>query len=252
MTTKLAARRASAVLATVVAAIGLSACGQSLSELGRGPQLSVIQDPRETMPEANVISMPMPEKPQVQRGKNSLWQTGSTTFFADQRAAKKGDILTVTIDIKDEARLKNETDRARVSGESAGVPRLFGVESSIAKLGSGVDPSKMVEIQSRSTTSGSGEITRNETIRLKVAAIVTEVLPNGNLAISGKQEIRVNHELRELRISGVIRPQDISSSNTVTYDQIAEARISYGGRGTLSDVQRPSYGQELYNVIMPF
>lgn len=243
--------RIRAVSAVILSAVALSAC-QSLSEIGRGPQFSAIQDPRESMPEANVISMPMPEKPVVERGRNSLWATGSTTFFADQRAAKRGDILTVTIDIKDEARLKNETERERTSSETAGVPRLFGLETKAADLVTGMDASRLVELQSGTSTQGSGSINRNETIRLKVAALVTEVLPNGNLAISGKQEIRVNSELRELRISGVIRPQDISSSNTVTYDQIAEARISYGGRGTVSDVQKPSYGQELYNVIMPF
>jgi len=243
--------RIRAVSAVILSAASLGAC-QSLSEVGRGPQLSAIQDPRESMPEANVISMPMPEKPVVERGKNSLWQTGSTTFFADQRAARRGDILTVTIDIKDEARLNNETERERTTSETAGVPRLFGLETKAADLVPGMDPSRLVELQSGTSTQGAGSINRNETIRLKVAALVTEVLPNGNLAISGKQEIRVNSELRELRISGVIRPQDISSANTVTYDQIAEARISYGGRGTVSDVQKPSYGQELYNVIMPF
>jgi len=243
--------RIKAVSAVLLSAASLGAC-QSISEIGRGPQLSAIQDPRETMPEAKVISMPMPERPVVERGKNSLWQQGSTTFFADQRAAKRGDILTVTIDIKDEARLKNETERERTTSETAGIPRLFGLETKAADLIPGMDASRMVEMQSGTSTQGAGSINRNETIRLKVAAFITDVLPNGNFAIAGKQEIRVNHELRELRISGVIRPQDISSGNTVTYDQIAEARIAYGGRGTVSDVQQPSYGQQLYNVVMPF
>jgi flagellar L-ring protein FlgH len=81
---------------------------------------------------------------------------------------------------------------------------------------------------------------------------VTQVLPNGNLVVQGRQELRVNFEVRELQITGVIRQQDISSTNTVSYTKLAEARISYGGRGQLTDVQQPRYGQQLLDIIAPF
>jgi flagellar L-ring protein precursor FlgH len=82
--------------------------------------------------------------------------------------------------------------------------------------------------------------------------VVTDRLPNGNFVIAGRQEVRVNSELRELRIAGVIRPEDISSRNTIDYFKVAEARIAYGGRGTISRVQKPRYGQRLYEFVVPF
>jgi flagellar L-ring protein precursor FlgH len=89
-------------------------------------------------------------------------------------------------------------------------------------------------------------------VTLRVAATVAQVLPNGNLVVTGRQQVRVNSELRDLSVGGVIRPQDIASDNTVRHDRLAEARIAYGGRGTISDVQRPRLGQELLDIILPF
>ena len=141
----------------------------------------------------------------------------------------------------------------RTNNEKAGLPNFFGLESRLpAILPDAVDPSSLVDLDSSSTSSGNGTIQRNERIAMRVAAVVTQVLPNGNFVIAGRQEVRVNYELREMRIAGVIRPEDISNANTIEYDKIAEARITYGGRGQITDVQQPRYGQQVLDVILPF
>lgn len=231
-------------LALVLAASGCARVGS----IANGPAMSGVANPAD-MAETRSVSMPMPAPEPVFQHRNSLWKSGATSFFRDQRAAREGDILTVLVDIKDNARLRNETSRERKAKENAAAPQLLGLES---RLGGVVDLDAGIGLTSDSKTSGSGSVNRNESINLRVAAVVTRRLPNGNLVISGKQEIRVNSELRELVIAGVIRPEDISSQNTVTYDQIAEARISYGGRGTISDVQRPRYGQEVADIVLPW
>jgi flagellar L-ring protein precursor FlgH len=184
---------------------------------------------------------------------NSLWRQGSRTFLRDQRAASVGDLVTVLVSIQDEADMENSTKRGRDNSESMGIPNLLGLESSFGRLfPSGFDPSKAVSASSASDVNGTGTLKRSEQINLRVAATVSQVLPNGNLVVVGRQQVRVNQELRDLQVGGIIRPQDIGSDNTVRHDRLAEARIAYGGRGTISDVQRPRYGQELLDIILPF
>ncbi|WP_207476461.1 flagellar basal body L-ring protein FlgH [Arenibaculum pallidiluteum] len=236
----------------LVCAMALSACNatQRIADIGSGPRLSTIQNPQ-TQAGYTPVSLPMPAPVVGTREPNSLWRAGSRAFFKDQRAARVGDILTVTIDIKDSAKIDNETERTRSGSESLGVPNLLGFEQSIARR-LNADPANAVDMSTDSATKGTGSVTRQESITLQVAALVTDVLPNGNLVIQGRQEVRVNFELRELTIAGVIRPEDIGSDNRVSYEKIAEARISYGGRGQITDVQQPRYGQQLFDIIMPF
>jgi flagellar L-ring protein precursor FlgH len=164
-----------------------------------------------------------------------------------------GDLVTVLVSIQDEADMENSTKRNRDNSESMGIPNLLGLESSYARLfPSGFDPNKMVSANSSSDVNGTGTLKRSEQINLRVAATVSQVLPNGNLVVVGRQQVRVNQELRDLQVGGIIRPQDIGSDNTVRHDRLAEARIAYGGRGTISDVQRPRYGQEVLDIILPF
>lgn len=235
-----------------------------LSYIGSPPPLSKIEDPtgkRDYKPVA--LPMPTPEPASFQP--NSLWRPGSRQFFKDQRAAKIGDILTVTVAIADKAKLSNSTTRQRDNSENADFPKLLGLEAlssptsnilrnraPIDKLFPGVDTTNAVDVGSTSNSQGKGTVQRDESINLKVAAIVTQILPNGNLVISGRQEVRINHEVRELLISGVVRPADITATNMINHSQIAEARISYGGRGVISDVQQPRYGQQIFDVIFPF
>lgn len=239
--------------------VALSATGCSrLDHIGKPPSMSAIDQSPETMPEAQNVSLPMPipppEQPRVGAEKASLWSNNSTALFSDQRAKNVGDILTVTINISDRARLQNETSRSRNSAEDMGIPRLGGLETLIGDIlpGDNPDTSILADFGSNSSTSGTGQINRDEDIELKVAAVVSDMMPNGNMVIAGRQEVRVNFELRELRVAGVIRPQDIKPDNSVDYDRIAEARIAYGGRGHITDMQQPRYGQQVYDILMPF
>ena len=171
-------------------------------------------------------------------------------FFKDQRAAQVGDIVTILVGMNDTANMKNATTATRNSGETAGLANFFGMESLLPKTIA--DPSKLLNVNSTNNNGGTGQIQRNETVTVRLAGVVTQVLPNGNLVVSARQEFRVNNELRELQVTGVIRPQDIASDNTVHHDRMAEARITYGGRGELTTVQHPRWGQQLMDILMPW
>lgn len=242
------------LMAVTTLAASLGACGaiNRIESIGAPPALAAINNPNAS-PGYKPVSMPMPAPEHVVYQPNSLWRSGSRAFFRDQRASKIGDILTVLINITDSAKVNNATKRSRTNSESAALPNFLGLESQLSKvLPEAVDPSALVNATSDGSSAGNGSVDRKETIDLTVAAIVTQVLPNGNLVIEGRQEVRVNFEVRELLIAGIVRPEDISSTNTIKHTQIAEARISYGGRGQLTDVQQPRYGQQLFDVISPF
>jgi flagellar L-ring protein precursor FlgH len=238
-------------LAICALALLLPGC-ERLSELGRPPALAAIEDPTRD-PNWRQVSMPMPVAAAPDPAANSLWRPGSRTFLRDQRAAQPGDLVTVLVSIQDQAQLQNRTEREREGSDTLGIPRLLGLETSLTRLlPNSIDPSRLVQTSGAQNSAGSGQIRRNETVTLRVAATVAQVLPNGNLVVTGRQQVRVNSELRDLTVSGVIRPQDIGSDNTVRHDRLAEARIAYGGRGTISDVQRPRVGQELLDIVLPF
>ena len=197
----------------------------------------------------------VPTAPQIREesSANSLWQAGARQFFSDPRASKVGDILTVEIEINDSASLNNSSNRNRTNSREGGVSAFFGLESLPGKiLPGGFDPSNMIGTESSGSFSGSGAISRNESVSLTVAGLVTQVLQNGNLVVAGRQEVRVNNEVRELLVSGIVRPEDITASNTVQHTQMAEARISYGGRGQLSRYQSPPVGQTILDRVSPF
>ena len=184
---------------------------------------------------------------------NSLWRTGARTFFSDQRASKVGDILTVLITIDDKADITNDTTRERKTANSMGVPHFLGLESSLGKiLPKAFDPANAIQTNADSQLTGTGQIQRQDKINLTIAAVVTKVLPNGNLVIQGKQEVKTNNDLRELTVAGVVRPEDISSSNTINHTQIAEARIAYGGKGDMTRTNSAPWGQGLIETFSPF
>ncbi|MDR3424169.1 MAG: flagellar basal body L-ring protein FlgH [Alphaproteobacteria bacterium] len=240
--------------AIFVALLSLTACNafDRASEIGNAPKLASIDDP--THRDGYVpVKMPMPPPSLNERQPNSLWETGGRAFFRDQRAGRVGDILTVVVTINDQAQIANETKRSRANSDDANLTNFFGLETKLNKLLPGaVDPSSLVKMGSDTSNDGKGSIGRQEQIDLRIAATIIQVLPNGNLVISGKQQVGVDYDMRDLEIGGIIRPQDISASNTITYDQIAEARINYGGKGTINDVQQPRYGDQLYDILMPF
>ena len=176
---------------------------------------------------------------------------GGPELFSDRKAAMVGDVITVRIEIDDRAQFNNQSGRSRKSGAKSGFGSKLGWNG-FGFLSQSGDISGDLDISSDSTFAGQGSIGRSEKLRLSVAAVVTERLPNRNLLISGSQEVMVNNEVRVLNIAGIVRPSDILPDNSVAYDKIAEARISYGGRGRISDVQQPGWGQRLYDKGMPF
>ncbi|HVI49888.1 MAG TPA: flagellar basal body L-ring protein FlgH [Candidatus Sulfotelmatobacter sp.] len=246
-------RLSRAVLLTTVA-LTLSACNtlDRLSEVGEPPKTSRIADPTQT---ANYqpVSMPMPSPQTPTAGANSLWRPGARGFFKDTRATEVGDILTVAVSINESGTLKNQTQTSTASSDTANPSfGLLGLESSVGKVFSGASTSSLWNFGSSGGINGNGSIGRSEAVTVNLAATIVQKLPNGNLVISGKQELRVNSEMREVSIQGIIRPEDISSANTIASSKIAEARITYGGRGTLSDIQQPRYGQQIFDIIAPF
>jgi flagellar L-ring protein FlgH len=240
--------------AVTLAAVALSGCNafSRVSQIGETPPLTTIQDPK-TQPGYQPVSLPMPTPIIGERQPHSLWKAGSRAFFKDQRAANIGDILTVLVNFDDKAQFNNETQVQRTTNEQDTMPNVLGFEGQIGKiLPKGFNPAKAVDITGATNNDGKATINRQEQVTLEVAALVTQVLPNGNLVVQGHQEIRVNYEVRDLQVTGVLRPQDISSINTVALDKLAEARVSYGGRGQLTNTQQPRYGEQLLDIVAPF
>lgn len=247
--------RRAPVLALALSSLMLNACmATRLAEVGQVPELTHIQHPQ-AVPGYQPVSMPMPPAPPPVQQANSLWRSGTRAFFKDQRASNVGDILTINIQINDRAQLQNRSSRNRESSDGLSVPGLFGLQRNIARVlptPSDDTLEGLVDISSAMDNAGGGQIQRTEQIDLQVAALILQVLPNGNLVVQGRQEVRVNYEVRELTITGIIRPEDITSQNTISYEKIAEARISYGGRGHISDVQQPRWGSQVLDIITPF
>jgi flagellar L-ring protein FlgH len=226
-----------------LASLALSGCAADVRDIGRAPHLSAIgsglaveADLRETFQDPS----------QAPGSMRSLWNDRGGDLFRDARAARIGDLVTVVIAINDSATFGNSSDRSRAStftnsfDAAIATPMLTGKATGSANAAAGT------------STKGEGNIVRSEKIQLSVAAVVTAVLPNGTLLISGSQEVRVNFELRELTVSGIVRPRDISRDNTITYDKVAEARIAYGGRGRITEVQQPALIHQILDLVRPF
>jgi flagellar L-ring protein precursor FlgH len=236
------------VLALAVLA-PLGAC-TTVKEAVHGPELAPVGYPSTLAPmDPHIVARDMPQPASA----NSLWRVGARTFFHDQRASKVGDILTVLINIDDSAKTTNETSVGRTSGITAGIPHVLGLETSLGKILPGAyDPANAFSTNTKTTQDGSGQVNRQEKIQTSIAVNVAAVLPNGNLVIQGVQEVKINNEVRQLTVAGIVRPEDISSANTVQHTQIAEARINYGGRGDISRVQKTPAAQSLVEKFWPF
>lgn len=246
-----------ALCSVLLATMCLSGCAAlqgRLSNIGKEPELERVQAPQERV-EYRPVKWPSIDSyiPTQEQNANSLWQEGSRSFFKDQRARSVGDILKVTVKIKEKAKLDNETETGRSSSETVNMPNLFGLQELLTGwLPGAATPATLVNVTGSSTQNGTGTVDREEEIETEIAAMVTQILPNGNLVINGHQEIRVNHEIRAVSVEGIVRPEDISAANSVDSTQIAEARISYGGRGALTNVQQPRYGAQVVEAISPF
>jgi len=244
--------RPAALLIAALALPALTACN-SVNDAVHGPKLGPMAYPTplvaQSQPTLASAREPAPQPPTA----NSLWRVGARDFFNDQRAGRVGDILTVLVSISDSAKTQNTSNTSLTTSNAMGVPNFFGLESSLGKvLPGGYDPSKMITTNTAGTSAGAGGVNRSESISLTIAAVVTEVLPNGNMVIQGTQEVKTNDEVRQLTVAGIVRPEDISSANTIQSSQIAEARINYGGRGDISAVQKTPVGTSLLQRFWPF
>ena len=237
---------------TLIFAFVVSGCGTT--PIGKPPPFSEASN----VGEQNAMLTPgsrdiLADSALTPTARASLWTGARGSLLGDRRAMTRGDIMTVVIEIDDSAEFSNSSDRSRSASQQAGLPQLLGIPQRLDRaLPEGASASSLVDITSQSSASGDGSVRRNEKLTLRVAVTVTEVLPNGVLAILGRQEVRVNFELRELLVTGYVRPEDITRQNEITYDKIAAARISYGGRGQVTDVQQPRYGQQVLEQVLPF
>lgn len=239
------------ILGIVAMGLGANACGR-VDHFGKAPDFSPSDGSTEQVA-MMFPGLPLHSTDNRAVDRSSTWSHNSRSLLGDRRALKKGDILTVVIEIDERAEISNDTSRSREADEELGIPQFFGVPQRIDQsLPNGASMDEAVDISSSSSSRGQGSVKREEELVLKVAATVVDVLPNGVLSIQGSQEVRVNYELRELLIRGYVRPGDISRMNQITYDKIASARISYGGRGQISDVQQPRYGQQALDAILPY
>ena len=229
----------------------LCACGR-IEGVGKPPEISSVANTNEHYA---MMRVPLPKTsvPELATDSASLWKSGRNSLLGNQRAEQIGDIVTVVVEIDERAEISNSSSRGRSGSESLELPSLLGIPQRINDvLPSGASVDTAVSTNSSSSSSGDGSIKRNEKFSIRVAATVVDVLQNGVLTIQGSQEVRVNFELRELLVSGYVRPADINRRNEVSYDRIAAARISYGGRGQITDVQQPRYGQQIADIVLPF
>jgi flagellar L-ring protein precursor FlgH len=241
------------LLTVVTAAALLAGCASvdQLARVGQAPKLSAIENPT-AQPGYKAVNMPMPEIVPASYQPNSLFSNEARGFFKDQRAHRIGDILTVLVTIDDSAQISNATSRKRSAGNEANVGTSLGSVFGTKVPGIDLDATGGISTGGSMTDGGNGSVNRSETLQTNVAVVVTQVLPNGNLVIEGRQEVRVNFEVRDLIVAGIVRPEDIQSNNTIVSEKIAEARIAYGGRGQITDVQQPRYGQQIADAILPF
>ena len=235
---------------TLITCVILAGCGK-LDQVGRPPEFSPLAGNIEHS--AMYSSLPAVTEDRGPTEQSSLWTAQRNSLLGDHRANTRGDILTVVVEINDQATLNDTSKRSRTGANKMGVPALFGIPERLdAVLPTGATSADLVSTNSASTFSGTGSVARNEKVTLRLAATVVEDLPNGVLRIEGQQQVRVNNELRDLVVSGYVRPDDISRQNEITYDKIADAQISYGGRGQITDVQQPAWGQQVADQVLPF
>ena len=245
-------RLARSLLGTAAMATLLTNCAaiDRIKQLGEPVALAPIDNPT-AKPGYKPVQMPMPTPQPAVYNPNSLWRNGSRAFFNDQRAHIVGDILTVKVNINDTAQFQDQTQLSRTTTEDTEITNFIGANT-FKGAANAVLPGSVLTASGNSQMNGQGNINRNDQLVTNVAAVVTQLLPNGNMVIEGKQEVRLNTEIRELIVAGVVRPEDIQSDNTIELPKIAEARLAYGGRGTLTNIQTERWGQQVVDIALPF
>lgn len=241
-------------MAACLCNVSLTACAR-FGQVGKAPELSDTMGGAEFQAmSAGAYALPdQPAEMSALVSRASLWSTAPSSLVGDRRASQIGDILTVAIEIDDKAEFQNSSGQTRAASERVNIPGLMGLPQRLGSiLPDGASMDELADVKSSSSYKGSGNISRREKLALRVAATVIDKLPNGVLRIQGTQEVRVNNEVRELTVSGFVRPSDIGRRNEIAYDRIAGARISYGGRGNISQVQQPRLGQQIADIILPY
>lgn len=182
----------------------------------------------------------------------SIWQASSGSLTEDMKARRRGDILTIVITETASASKEAKTDTSRGSTVNAGIPNFMGLEK-VGLLKNNIgDLSKLISANVDSSYKGSGSTSRAENLKATMTARVVEVLPNGNMMIEGRRNIKVNNEDQEIVLEGVVRPRDIGADNVVNSIYIADAKISYFGRGIISDRQSPGWLMNIVDKVWPF
>ncbi len=230
----------------LVLAAAISGCANTR------PQMTSIQDSLDNamaQPVADVaIALPEPET----RAPGSLWRSGAKQFFRDSRASNIGDVITVIVSESATAETEANTTTTRNHDNSGGITTFLNAAGKLASRGIATGAGGLFDVEGDRSFTGAGSTDRTDTLTARVAAVVTQVLPNGNMVIQGKREVVVNYELQELSIQGIVRPEDVTADNTIASEKIAEARISYAGRGLVDEAQEPAPGVRFINKWMPF
>lgn len=209
-------------------------------------------------PQEQIVNIPEPlEEIQTEASgatsEGSLWPGEQHSLYADHKARTTGDILTITIAEKASASKMASTDSDRSSSISASLPNLLGLENSnLLAQNPNLDLSALVKADFANSFEGSGKTVRKEDLVASLTTQVIQVYPNGNLKIRGGKEVRVNNETQVIYLTGIVRPVDIMANNTIDSKHVLNARISYTGKGAISDKQHPGWLTRVIDNVWPF
>lgn len=230
----------------LMAALVLGACA-GRQQAGPSGQGSFIE-----RPESQSRGKALKTKPSAASRTGSLWQNSGSSLFAANIATGVGDIVTVTISEQASAAKEAETSTGRSSSASVGIPKLFGYETALANKNPNLDPSSLISASTDNSFEGSGSTSRKERLSATLTTRVVEEVEGGNLRIMGSKTVRVNNEDQIIRLTGIVRPYDITAYNTVDSKYILDARIEYTGDGIISEKQRPGWLARLIDIAWPF
>ena len=181
----------------------------------------------------------------------SLWQEGrpASLLFTDARALRANDLVVVKIDEEADAHRSTDTNVNTASTSAAKIDAFLGL---LKHLSPKLDPNLNIGGGSTTTFASTGDTARSEYLTATVPAVVTKVLPNGNLFVEGHRVILVNAEEQHFYISGVVRPIDIDQDNSVKSSMVADAEIEFVGRGILTDNQKQGWLSHYLGWLWPF
>jgi flagellar L-ring protein precursor FlgH len=179
-------------------------------------------------------------------------RVAAVDLVSDMKAHAVGDIVTINVSESISTEAKAGTSVQNQRSISAGVPNLFGAAESVAKHNPMVNLSSLINASSNNATTGTGDMTAQDTFVATVSAIVVTVNPSGTLSIKGDRHVQVNGEDDTIHISGVVRPQDLDSNNSIPSSQVADLEIRMLGQGQIRDKQGDGIGTRIFDWIWAF